>query len=144
LCFSYLEADCLPNLHYALSEQPLNVFVKNILQLVTVASGGKRSRVGGEMRELGILNNAGVLCEDGMITWVGVMNDWNRTLSEHITVIDASGKVVLPGFVDSHTHMMFAGNRVEEFALRSQGATYQQIAEAGGGILNTIKRPLGN
>lgn len=117
----------------------MNVFIKNILQLVTVASGGKRTKVGAEMKDLGILQNAGVLCENGIITWVGVMDDWNRTLPENITVVDASGKVVLPGFVDSHTHMMFAGNRVEEFALRSQGATYQQVAEAGGGILNTIK-----
>ncbi len=115
------------------------MFIKNILQLVTVASGGRRTKVGAEMQELGILNNAGVLCENGIITWVGLMDDWNRQLPDDIAVIDASGKVVLPGFVDSHTHMMFAGNRVEEFALRSQGATYQQIADAGGGILNTIK-----
>ncbi|MEK7250073.1 MAG: imidazolonepropionase, partial [Bacteroidota bacterium] len=72
------------------------------------------------------------------ISWVGLMKDWNRTLTDNFNEIDASGKVVLPGFVDSHTHMMFAGNRAHEFALRSQGATYQQIAEAGGGILNTI------
>lgn len=90
------------------------------------------------MRELGILNNAGVLCENGKISWVGEMKDWDRTLPESLNEVDASGKVVLPGFVDSHTHMMFAGNRAYEFALRSQGATYQQIAEAGGGILNTI------
>ena len=115
------------------------MFIKNILQLVTVASGGKRIKVGAEMNELDILHNAGVLCENGMISWVGAMDDWKRTLPDDIAIIDASGKVVLPGFVDSHTHMMFAGNRAEEFALRSQGATYQQIAEAGGGILNTIK-----
>ncbi len=90
------------------------------------------------MRELGILNDAGVLCENGKISWVGLMKDWNRTLTDNFNEIDASGKVVLPGFVDSHTHMMFAGNRAHEFALRSQGATYQQIAEAGGGILGTI------
>ncbi len=117
----------------------MNVFIKNILQLVTVVSHGKRTKTGAEMKDLGILNNAGVLCENGVITWVGLMDDWNRSLSDHITVVDASGKVVLPGFVDSHTHMMFAGDRAGEFALRSQGATYQQIADAGGGILNTIE-----
>ena len=67
------------------------------------------------------------------------MEDLDRAASGDVNEIDASGKVVLPGFVDSHTHMMFAGNRAHEFALRSQGATYQQIADAGGGILNTIQ-----
>jgi len=90
------------------------------------------------MRELGIIRNAGVLCRDGKISWVGAMSDWRQALGEDDTVIDAGGCVVLPGFVDSHTHMMFAGDRSKEFALRSEGATYQQIAEAGGGILNTI------
>ncbi len=90
------------------------------------------------MREIGVINDAGVLCENGKISWVGAMHDWQRTLPDNYNKLDASGKVVLPGFVDSHTHMMFAGNRAHEFALRSQGATYQQIAEAGGGILNTI------
>ncbi len=90
------------------------------------------------MRDVGVLTDAGVLSENGKIVWVGAMSDWKGSLPETFSEIDASGKVVLPGFVDSHTHMMFAGNRAHEFALRSQGATYQQIAEAGGGILNTI------
>ncbi len=117
----------------------MNLFVKNISQLVTVASGGKRFKTGREMRDLGIIENAGVLCSNGMIEWVGPMSAWDRTLPADFAELDAAGKVVLPGFVDSHTHMMFAGNRAHEFALRSQGASYQQIAEAGGGILSTIK-----
>jgi imidazolonepropionase len=116
----------------------LNLFIKNIAQLVTVDAQGKSTKVGGEMRDLGILSDAGVLCEQGKISWVGEMKDWQRRLPDDYGELDASRKVVLPGFVDSHTHMMFAGNRAHEFALRSQGATYQQIAEAGGGILNTI------
>jgi imidazolonepropionase len=117
----------------------LNLFVKNISQLVTVAAGGKRVKIGSEMRNLGIINNAGVLCNRGKIEWVGRMSEWDRSLPDEFSEFDAAGKVVLPGFVDSHTHMMFAGNRAHEFALRSQGATYQQIADAGGGILSTIK-----
>jgi imidazolonepropionase len=117
----------------------LNLFVKNISQLVTVAAGGKRVKIGHEMSDLGIISNAGVLCTDGKIEWVGPMSEWNRRLPDDFSEFDAVGKVVLPGFVDSHTHMMFAGNRAHEFALHSQGATYQQIAETGGGILSTVK-----
>jgi imidazolonepropionase len=119
-------------------QESLNLFIKNISQLVTVASHGARTKVGADMQELGVLINAGVLCENERIAWVGAMNDWSRVLPESFNELDATGKVVLPGFVDSHTHAMFAGNRAHEFALRSQGATYQQIAEAGGGILNTL------
>lgn len=117
----------------------MNLFVKNISQLVTVASGGKRVKIRHEMRDLGIVSNAGVLCKEGKIAWVGKMSDGSETLPDGFPELDATGKVVLPGFVDSHTHMVFAGNRSHEFALRSRGATYQQIAESGGGILNTIK-----
>ncbi len=117
----------------------MNLFIKNISQLVTIASGGKRTKIGAKMRELNILADAGVLCRNGKIAWVGLMKDFDTNLGEDVNEIDASGKVVLPGFVDSHTHMMFAGNRAHEFALRSQGATYQQIADEGGGILNTVQ-----
>ncbi len=117
----------------------MNLFIKNISQLVTVATGGKRVKTGAEMKNLGILREAGVLCIDGKITWVGTMSEWNQFLPKDVEELDATGKVVLPGFVDSHTHMMFAGSRADEFALRTQGATYQQIAEQGGGILSTIK-----
>jgi imidazolonepropionase len=117
----------------------LNLFIKNISQLVTVASHGARTKVGAAMRDVGVLTDAGVLCENGIITWVGAMSDWRGTLPPMFPELDGEGKVVVPGFVDSHTHMMFAGDRVHEFALRSQGASYQQIAEAGGGILSTIR-----
>ena len=97
------------------------------------------------MRELGIVDNSGVLCLEGKIAWVGPMSEWtsraNRMLpprAQGIEEFDAAGMVVVPGFVDSHTHMMFAGDRAHEFALRSAGATYQDIARQGGGILNTV------
>ena len=117
----------------------LNLFVKNISQLVTVAAHGKRVKTGGDMRDLGILRDAGVICTGGKISWVGKMNERKDRLPDDFPEFDATGMVVLPGFVDSHTHAMFAGNRSDEFVLRSQGSSYQQIAEAGGGILKTMR-----
>jgi len=138
--FTVLSADrsSPPSLISPFHLNPVNLFIKNISQLVTVSANGKRMKTGKDMRDVGLIENAGVLCEQGKFTWIGPMNKWERQLSSEIAEVDASGKVVLPGFVDSHTHMMFAGSRAHEFGLRSEGASYQQIAEQGGGILNTI------
>ena len=116
----------------------MNLFINNISQLVTVAANGKRAKTGKEMHDIGVVHDAGVLCENGRITWAGPMKNWDRPLPGDIPEINGSGKVVLPGFVDSHTHMMFAGSRDEEFSLRTRGATYQEIARQGGGILGTV------
>ena len=80
------------------------------------------------MRDLGVINDAGVLCREGKIAWVGPMQEWHETLPDDVGEFDASGMVALPGFVDSHTHMMFAGSREKEFALRANGSSYQEIA----------------
>ncbi len=117
----------------------MNLFIKNITQLVTVGSSGKPWKIGTEMQDIGVMEHAGVLCREGKIAWVGPMNSFEEALPDDMPELDASGSVVLPGFVDSHTHAMFAGSRAGEFALRSRGATYQEIAAAGGGILNTIR-----
>ena len=117
----------------------MDLFLKNISQLVTVAAQGSPASAGAAMRDLGILTDAGVLCRGGKIAWVGRMSDWRPENAPDVAELDAAGKVVLPGFVDAHTHAMFAGSREAEFALRSGGATYQQIAEQGGGILNTMR-----
>jgi imidazolonepropionase len=117
----------------------VDLFIKNIRQLVTVAAHGKRALTGPAMNDPGLIADAGVLCRAGKIDWVGRMADFPGLNGEDIAELDATGRVVLPGFVDSHTHMMFAGDRAEEFGMRAQGATYQEIAERGGGILNTIR-----
>jgi len=89
------------------------------------------------MRELGLLRDAAVVCRGGTIAWVGSMA--SLKVVDDLPEYDASGKVVLPGFVDSHTHMMFAGDRSGEFAQRASGTSYQEIAAGGGGILHTVR-----
>ncbi len=118
----------------------MNLALINIKQLVTVASHGKRVKVGAEMRDLGIIENGAVMIENETIAWVGRMEDLSMGDMKETDVVDCTNMVVLPGFVDSHTHLVFAASREEEFAMRSAGATYQEIAERGGGILNTVRR----
>ena len=109
----------------------------NCGQLVTLA-GPARPRVGAELRELGIITNGGLLVRDELIERVGTSAEIEKSINASTTVVDAGGRVVLPGFVDAHTHPVFAGTRVDEFEERSQGATYQEIAARGGGIQSTV------
>jgi imidazolonepropionase len=112
--------------------------IVNIGQLVTLA-GPHRSRVGKELRELGLIPDAALLVEEDRITAVGPYAELRARIPAECTVIDAEGRCVTPGFVDAHTHLVFAGNRALEFEQRIAGATYQQIASAGGGILRTVE-----
>jgi len=117
----------------------VDLFIRNISQLVTVAAAGQRVKTGLAMRDVGIITDGAVECKEGTITWVGTTAEYSGEIPEDMSVIDARGMVALPGFIDSHTHTVFSGSRENEFALRSAGAAYQEIADAGGGILNTVK-----
>jgi len=112
--------------------------IVNIGQLVTLA-GPPRPRVGPELRELGMIPNAAILIEEGRIAAVGPYSEIQSETPPHAVVVDAQGRCVTPGFVDAHTHMIFAGNRAAEFEQRIADASYQQIAAAGGGILSTVR-----
>ena len=112
--------------------------IVNIGQLVTLA-GPPRPRIGPELRDLAIIDDAALLIEDGRIAAAGPRAQLRAHILPHTTVIDAQGRCVTPGFVDAHTHLVFAGNRAAEFEQRIAGATYQQIAAAGGGILRTVE-----
>ena len=113
--------------------------IVNCSQVVTLA-GPARPRVGEELRELGIVANGGVLVRDGRIERVAGSEEIEKLIDANTTVVDAGGRVVLPGFIDAHTHPVFAGTRVDEFEERSKGATYQEIAARGGGIQSTVNR----
>ncbi len=110
----------------------------NCAQILTVA-GPSRPRVGAELRELGIIADGAMLVRDGLISQVGSMRDIEPSIDQSVEVIDAGGRVVLPGFVDAHTHPVFAGTRANEFEERSSGITYQEIAARGGGIQSTVR-----
>jgi imidazolonepropionase len=111
--------------------------IVNIGQLVTLA-GPSRPRVGDEFRQLGLIENGALVVEDGRIVAAGPYAELKSKIPQHAELLDAQGRCVTPGFVDAHTHLVFAGNRAAEFEQRIAGATYQQIAAAGGGILRTV------
>ena len=107
-------------------------------QLVTLA-GPNRPRSGAEMLELATILNGGVLIRDGRVGIVGTSDEIEKNAG-NAEVVDAGGRVVLPGFVDAHTHLVFAGNRLDDFERRARGETYEQIAKAGGGIWSTVEK----
>jgi len=117
----------------------MQLLLRNIRQLVTVRSDGKPFLAGKEMRDPGILERVSVLIEGDTISAIGPAASFDQSLGDDATVLDASTYVALPGFVDSHTHMVFAGSRENEFAMRAKGKTYKEIAAGGGGILSTVK-----
>ncbi len=120
-----------------------NLIVKNAAELVTCS--GRAAKRGQEMSALGVIADGAVVIENGRIARVGRTADVLAELKAAGTglsgfeTIDAAGKAVLPGFVDSHTHLVFGGDRAEEFAWRLKGVSYMDILARGGGILSTVR-----
>ncbi|PYJ42825.1 MAG: imidazolonepropionase [Verrucomicrobia bacterium] len=112
--------------------------VLHVSQLVTLA-GPKRPRVGAEMGGLAIIRDGGMLIRDGKIELVGLSDEIEKE-SRGAEIVDARGRVVLPGFVDAHTHLVFAGNRLDDFERRARGESYEQISKAAGGIWSTVEK----
>jgi imidazolonepropionase len=113
------------------------LLIRDLRQIATPAGRGAPLR-GGELAGVDVFEEAYVLVEDGAIADVGHMRDL-RAVDGEVEELDGRGRCAVPGLVDCHTHAAFAGDRVEEFALRVGGASYEQLHAAGGGILATVR-----
>lgn len=113
----------------------MKLLLKNPEIVVTCSAGGKAFKRGAEMNDVGMLNGVDVYVEDGIIKRIGKVEP-----NPDYDVLDVAGMILTPGFVDPHTHAIFAGTREREFAMRAKGMTYSQIAAAGGGILDTVRQ----
>jgi imidazolonepropionase len=116
----------------------VDLIVQNAAQVVTCASNGKPKK-GGQMRDVGLVDNGAVAVTEGRIVGVGTSAEINEKFKSENT-IDAKNKVVMPAFVDCHTHIVFAGDRLDEFELKIKGADYLEILKNGGGIISTVER----
>jgi imidazolonepropionase len=115
------------------------LLIRDLAQAVTPA-GGPGPRRGAALREVEVLEDAFVLCTDGRIEAVGRMRDLELPDDGlDLEELDGRGCAAVPGLVDCHTHLAFAGDRAHEFALRAAGATYEELLAAGGGILSTTR-----
>lgn len=117
-----------------------DLIVEGAAELLTLRGDGARPRVGEEMRDLGVVPGGAVAARRGKIVWIGPTADLLTVVRPlaFCKVIDAHGKTVTPGLVDPHTHLVFAGSRENEFVMRIEGKSYQEIAAAGGGINATV------
>jgi imidazolonepropionase len=109
---------------------------KNPSQIITVATDGKNFLRGNKAKEIGILTDRSIAEEDGKI--IALLPNEKTDESEFDEIIDLTNKTVLPGLIDSHTHLVFAGSRADEFRKRLRGVSYEEIARRGGGILRTV------
>ncbi len=115
----------------------MDLIIHSAAQLVTVA--GDAPKRGDAQSDLGIIENGALAIRDGEIVAVGASDEIRALATRETQFIDAQGKIVLPGFVDAHTHVVFAGDRANEFEMRLRGASYLDLLKAGGGIMNTVR-----
>ncbi|MNO19743.1 Imidazolonepropionase [compost metagenome] len=121
------------------------ICIHSAAQIATLRGASTKPKAGKEMEELGLIEDGGIVIEDGIFTFVGSSEEARRYVAEHsgnqeVTVLSAEGKTVTPGLIDPHTHVVFAGTREFELNLRLQGAKYMDILNAGGGILYSTER----
>ncbi|MBN2587537.1 MAG: imidazolonepropionase [Candidatus Fermentibacteraceae bacterium] len=122
-------------------KSPADLIITNIGELVTL-SGSPPPRRGEDARSLSIVRNGALASHEGTVVWAGPEEQLGVNVSSNSDTveIDVLGRLVTPGFVDSHTHPLYSGTRQAEFAMRAEGSDYEEIAAAGGGILNSVRR----
>jgi len=119
----------------------MKTVIKNISELIQTEQTARKWVAGKEMSQISTIKNAFVEIEDGIITSFGSMNDWKGIEDwNNIEIIDAEGGMVFPTYCDSHTHLVFAASREDEFVDRINGLSYEEIAQRGGGILNSAEK----
>lgn len=114
-----------------------DILIVNIKGLVQVRQTTPSFLSGQQMADLPLLENSFLAIKNGLIAGYGKMEDLRSSATQ---IIDASGRFVFPSFVDSHTHLVYAASREEEFVMKIKGATYEEIAARGGGILNSARK----
>ena len=117
-----------------------DVLIKNASELVTVRGAGGSPKTKEGMQDLGIIRNGAVAIDGKEIVAVGETDEILTTIRRARTVIDAKGRIVLPGFVDCHTHLVFGGSREDEFIQKIEGRSYLEIMQGNGGILSTVEK----
>jgi imidazolonepropionase len=117
-----------------------DILVKNASELVTARGAGGNPKTKQDMEDLGIIRNGALAIEGREIVAVGETDEILATVRQARTVIDATGKVVLPGFVDCHTHLVFGGSREDEFIQKIEGRSYLEIMQRNGGIFSTVEK----
>mgnify|MGYP001082352154 CR=1 FL=1 len=118
-----------------------DLLIEHAAELVTVAGASGAPKRGGSLADIGVIRDGAVAALGGRIVAVGTTEEVRAAarVDAHTRVIDASGKTVMPGFVDPHTHLVHGGTREFELGMRLAGRTYMEILAAGGGILNTVQ-----
>jgi len=120
-----------------LPKEQVDLIIEKANQLVTLRGGSEKPLTKENMRQLGIIENGAVAVKNGKIIDVGKTEKINSKYKSE-NVINAYGKLVAPGFVDAHTHLVFAGSREDEFEMKLEGISYMEILQKGGGILRTV------
>ncbi|MGA2668009.1 MAG: imidazolonepropionase [Ignavibacteria bacterium] len=115
----------------------MDLLIQNASQIVTCASKGKRFKAGKEQSDIGLIEDSHIYIRNGIIKYIG-KDVPAKIVKSRIRKVYAGDMVVMPGFIDSHTHLVFAGDRTNEYSMRVAGKTYEEIAASGGGIINTV------